>query len=116
MVETWEHLLNVPVVAPVRRIPIEALEVETRIAEGEQQTTSRFPFRWCGMDTALSGISQLDAPPGLHSAQEEALDASESRYANPRGYADPIQSTYVRTGVNKIGSVPFSMKGGCGIL
>jgi hypothetical protein len=66
------------------------------------QTASRFPFRWCGMKPTLSGISQLDAPPGLHRAQEEALDASEPRYANPRGYADPIQSAYVRTGVNKI--------------
>jgi Pentapeptide repeats (8 copies) len=66
------------------------------------QTASRFPFRWCGMKPTLSDISQLDAPPGLHSAQEEALDASEPRYANPRGYADPIQSASVRTGVNKI--------------
>jgi hypothetical protein len=54
------------------------------------------------MKPTLSGISQLDAPPGPHSAQEEALDASEPRYAHPRGYADPIQSTYVRTSVNKI--------------
>jgi hypothetical protein len=47
------------------------------------QTTSQFPFRWCGMKPTASGLSQLDAPPGLHSAQEEPLDVSESRYANP---------------------------------
>src|SRR5215831_18939170 len=69
---------------------------------GGTQTASRFPFRWCGMKPTVSGISQLDAPPGLHGAQEEALDASEPRYAKPRGYADSIQSAYVRTGVNKI--------------
>jgi len=54
------------------------------------------------MKPTVSGISQLNAPPGLHSTQEEALDTSEPRYANPRGYADPIQSAYIRTGVNKI--------------
>ena len=54
------------------------------------------------MKPTVSGISQLGAPPRLHSAQEEALDMSEPRYANPRGYANPIQSAYVRTGVNKI--------------
>jgi hypothetical protein len=54
------------------------------------------------MKPTVSGMSQLDMPPGLHSAQKEALDTSEPRYANPRGYADPIQSAYVRTGVNKI--------------
>ena len=36
MVETWEHLLSVPMVDHVRRIPMDALEVETSIAEGEQ--------------------------------------------------------------------------------
>jgi hypothetical protein len=66
------------------------------------QTASRFPFRWRGMKPTVSGTSQLGAPPRLHSAQEEALDTSEPRYANPRGYANPIQSAYVRTGVNKI--------------
>jgi hypothetical protein len=54
------------------------------------------------MKPTVSGIYQLDAPPGPHSAQEEAPDASASRDANPRGYADPTQSTKVRTGVNKI--------------
>jgi hypothetical protein len=53
------------------------------------------------MKPTVSGISQLDAPPGLRSAQEQALHASEPRTANPRGYADLIQSAYVRTGVNK---------------
>ena len=35
MVETWEHLLNVPTVCQVRRIPMDALDAETSIAEGE---------------------------------------------------------------------------------
>jgi hypothetical protein len=36
MVETREHLLGVPMVCHIRRIPMDALEVETSIAEGEQ--------------------------------------------------------------------------------
>src|SRR6266850_7257598 len=36
MVETWEHPLRVPMVYHVRRTPMDALEVETSIAEGEQ--------------------------------------------------------------------------------
>jgi hypothetical protein len=66
------------------------------------QTASRFPFRWCGMEPTVSGISQLDAPPRLPSAQEEALDTSEPGDANPRRYANPIQPACVRTGVDKI--------------
>ena len=49
------------------------------------QTTSRFPFRWCGMKPTVSGKSQLDESPEPHCVQEKALDASELRYANPRG-------------------------------
>ena len=49
------------------------------------QTRSRFPFRWCGMKPTVSGKSQLDEPPEPHCVQEKALDASELRYANPRG-------------------------------
>jgi hypothetical protein len=40
------------------------------------------------------GISPLDELPGPHRAQEKALDVSESRYANPRVYADQAQSIY----------------------
>src|SRR4029453_12323416 len=36
MVETWEHLRSVPMVCHLGRIPMEALDVETSIAEGEQ--------------------------------------------------------------------------------
>src|SRR5262245_39427598 len=36
MVETREHRLGVPMVCHIRRIPMDALEVETSIAEGEQ--------------------------------------------------------------------------------
>jgi hypothetical protein len=51
----------------------------------QEQTTSRFPFRWCGMKPTVSGISQLDELPGPHRGQEEALDTSEPRDANPHG-------------------------------
>jgi hypothetical protein len=36
MGETWEHLGRVPMVYQARRIPMDALDVEMRIAEGEQ--------------------------------------------------------------------------------
>jgi len=44
MVETWEHLRNVPMVCYVRRIPMEALDVETSIAEGEQSLQALITF------------------------------------------------------------------------
>src|SRR6266487_3499707 len=44
MVETWEHLLGVPMVDHVRRIPMEALDVETSIAEGEQALQALIKF------------------------------------------------------------------------
>jgi hypothetical protein len=44
MVETWEHLRNVPMVDHVRRIPMDALEVETSIAEGEQALQALLKF------------------------------------------------------------------------
>src|SRR2546428_5127238 len=36
MVETWEHLPSVPMFSHVRRIPMDALDVEMSVAEGEQ--------------------------------------------------------------------------------
>src|SRR5262245_23558050 len=36
MVETWEHWRSVPMVCHVRRIPMDALDVEMSMAEGEQ--------------------------------------------------------------------------------
>jgi hypothetical protein len=36
VVETWEHLYGAPMFSHVRRIPMDALNVETSIAEGEQ--------------------------------------------------------------------------------
>ena len=45
----------------------------------QAQITSKFPFRWWGVNSALSGSYQLNGQPGPHSAEEEALDASESR-------------------------------------
>jgi hypothetical protein len=68
------------------------------------------------MKPTVSGIYQLDRPPGPHSAQEKAVDASESKYANPRDYADPIQSAYIRTGVNKMGSSSNGVKLSSNIL
>jgi hypothetical protein len=44
MVETWEHLPGVPMVDHVRRIPMDALEVETSIAEGEQALQTLLPL------------------------------------------------------------------------
>jgi hypothetical protein len=44
MVETGEHLLNVPMVGHVRRIPMDALEVETSIAAGEQALQALLTF------------------------------------------------------------------------
>src|SRR5262245_4743227 len=44
MVETWEHLVSVPMVCHGRRIPMEALDVETSIAEGEQALQALLQF------------------------------------------------------------------------
>src|SRR5213592_1184328 len=44
MVETWEHLLGVPMVCHVRRIPMDALDVERSIAEGEQALQALITF------------------------------------------------------------------------
>jgi hypothetical protein len=40
------------------------------------QTTSRLPFRGCGMTPTVSRISPLDEPPRPHRAQEEAFDVA----------------------------------------
>jgi hypothetical protein len=45
-------------------------------------------------------IHRLDENLGPHSVQEEALAESESRYANPQGYADPTRSSSFPTDVN----------------
>jgi hypothetical protein len=44
MVETWEHLRGVPMFYHVRRIPMEALDVEMSIAEGEQALQALLQF------------------------------------------------------------------------
>jgi hypothetical protein len=44
MGETWEHLRDVPMVDHVRRIPMEALDVEMSIAEGEQALQALLKF------------------------------------------------------------------------
>src|ERR1700757_3408561 len=44
MVETWEHVRGVPMVYHVGRIPMDALDVEMSIAEGEQALQARLQF------------------------------------------------------------------------
>jgi hypothetical protein len=44
MVETWEHVRNVPMVDHVRRTPMDALDVETSIVEGEQALQALLKF------------------------------------------------------------------------
>src|SRR6058998_650068 len=44
MVATWEHLSSVTMVCYVRRIPMEALDVETSRAEGEQSLQALITF------------------------------------------------------------------------
>jgi hypothetical protein len=66
------------------------------------QTTSKFPFRWWGVNSTLSGRHQLNGQPEPHSTEGEALDASESRDGNSVGYADSTRSASFPTGVNKI--------------
>jgi hypothetical protein len=44
MGETWEHLLSVPLVYQARRIPMDALDVEMSIAEGEQALQALITF------------------------------------------------------------------------
>jgi Domain of unknown function (DUF4158) len=39
------------------------------------QTTSQFPFRWCGMKPTVSGKSELDGPQKPPNARREALNA-----------------------------------------
>jgi hypothetical protein len=66
------------------------------------QTASTFSFRWWGANPTLSDRHQLDDLPGLHSAQHEALDVSEPRYANSRDDTDLVRSASFPTGVNGI--------------
>jgi hypothetical protein len=84
MVESWEHLLNVPMVDPVRRIPMEAIEVETSIAEGERALQALLPFaRESGGNLeaheAEKGIFKRRLPIGL---------AAMKRYFAQRGTGD----------------------------
>src|SRR5882724_368224 len=44
MVETWEHLPSVPMFSHVRRIPMDALDVEMSLAEGEQALQALLQF------------------------------------------------------------------------
>ena len=81
MVETWEHLRRVPMVYHVRRTPMDALEVETSIAEGEQalQTLLKFVRESAGTleaHEAEKGIFKRLLPIGL---------AAMTLYCAPRG-------------------------------
>jgi hypothetical protein len=44
MVATWEPVRGDPMFDHVRRIPMDALDGETRIAEGEQALQALMPF------------------------------------------------------------------------
>ena len=44
MVEPWERLRRVPLVYQARRIPMDALDVEMSIAEGEQALQALLKF------------------------------------------------------------------------
>jgi hypothetical protein len=84
MVETWEHLRNVPMVCHVRRIPMDALEVEMRIAAGEQAlqallTCARASARKLEAHEAEKGIFKRLLPIGL---------AAMKRYFAQRGTGD----------------------------
>jgi len=59
-------------------------------------------FTLVGVNSTLPGIHQLDKPPGPHRAADEALDARESRYANPKGYMDSTRSASFPTDVNNV--------------
>src|SRR5262250_1974507 len=70
MVETWEHLRSVPMICHLGRIPMEALDVETSIAEGEQalQALSTFVRENAGRlaaHAAEKGIFKRLLPIGL---------------------------------------------------
>src|SRR5438093_13577353 len=84
MVETWEHLLGVPMVCHVRRIPMDALDVERSIAEGEQalQALITFARENAGKleaHEAEKGIFKRRLPIGL---------AAMKRYCAQRGTGD----------------------------
>jgi hypothetical protein len=58
------------------RMPLSDPRTYPRLsAEQKEQTTSKFPFRWWGVNSTLSGKHQLHRPPGRHNTEEEALDA-----------------------------------------
>jgi len=70
MVETWEHLRGVPMFYHVRRIPMEALDVEMSIAEGEQALQALLQFAresGCKLEAheAEKGIFKRLLPIGL---------------------------------------------------
>jgi hypothetical protein len=81
---------------------IQAFAADTPDEPLHVQTTSRFPFRPCGMTPTVSRISQRDEPPTQHHAQEEAFDSTEATWAHPRGDADLIQSTSLHNGVHQM--------------
>src|SRR5438093_4555049 len=84
MVETWEHLLGVPMVCHVRRIPMDALDVERSIAEGEQALQALITF-------AREHAGQLEAHEAEKGLFKRLLPiglAAMKRYFAPRGTGD----------------------------
>jgi hypothetical protein len=66
------------------------------------QTASKFPFRWWGVNSTLSGKHHFHRLSGPRSTEEEVLDALESRAENLWGYADSTRSASFPTDGNKI--------------
>src|ERR1700752_3470349 len=84
MVETWEQVRGVPMVDHVRRIPMDARDVETSRAEGAQalQALMQFAREYAGTleaHDAEKGIFKRLLPIGL---------AAMKRYCAPRGTGD----------------------------
>jgi hypothetical protein len=84
MVETWEHVCGVPMFYHVRRIPMDALDVEMSMAEGEQalQALLKFVSESAGKieaHEAETGIVKRLLPIGL---------AAMKRYFAQRGTGD----------------------------
>jgi hypothetical protein len=84
MVETWEHLLNVPMVDHVRRIPMDALEVEPSIAEGEQALQALLQFT---RDNA-GKLEAHEAEKGIFKRLLPIGLAARKRYFAQRGTGD----------------------------
>jgi hypothetical protein len=88
--------------APVQAMLEEGRPFITEHCPLPSRPNTRPPLRWWGVNATLSGRYQLNGHPGPHRAEAAARDARASRYAHPRGDADPIRSASFPTGVNTV--------------